>query len=63
MVDAYIGENGILSAERGAKLSAGALRVKVGDHYGVTRGRGFAGFTLRRKFRGRSLLSIKARME
>ena len=39
MVDAYIGENGILSAERGAKLSAGALRVKVGDHYGVTRGR------------------------
>ena len=38
-VDAYISHNGILSAERKAKLSAGALRVKVGDLYGVTRGR------------------------
>jgi outer membrane protein assembly factor BamB len=38
-VDAYISSNGILSAERRAKLSAGALRVKVGDLYGVTRGR------------------------
>lgn len=38
-VDAYISASGILSAERGAKLSAGALRVKVGDLYGVTRGR------------------------
>ena len=38
-VDAYISNNGILSAERSAKLSAGALRVKVGDLYGVTRGR------------------------
>ena len=38
-VDAYISNNGILSAERNAKLSAGALRVKVGDLYGVTRGR------------------------
>ena len=40
-VDAYVSSNGVLTAERGAKLSAGALRVKVGNLYGVTRGRVF----------------------
>jgi len=38
-VDAQISDNGVLTAERNAELSAGALRVKYGDFYGVTRGR------------------------
>ncbi|MBT3636480.1 MAG: PQQ-binding-like beta-propeller repeat protein [Opitutae bacterium] len=39
MVDAEIDETGILVADMGAKLSAGALRVSKGGLYGVTRGR------------------------
>ena len=38
-VDAYISDNGVLTAEKNAELSAGALRVKYGKHLGVTRGR------------------------
>ena len=38
-VDAHISDNGVLTAERDAELSAGALRVKYGDFYGVARGR------------------------
>jgi hypothetical protein len=39
MVDAEIDENGLLVADMGAKLSAGALRVSKGGVHGVTRGR------------------------
>jgi hypothetical protein len=38
-VDAHISDNGVLTAERDAELSAGALRIKYGDFYGVARGR------------------------
>jgi hypothetical protein len=38
-VDAEITSNGILVAEKNAKLSAGALRVSNGNLYGVSRGR------------------------
>ena len=38
-MDAHISDNGVLTAERDAELSAGALRVKYGDSYGVARGR------------------------
>jgi len=39
VVDADISENGVLSANAGAKLSAGALRVTKEGLYGITRGR------------------------
>ncbi len=38
-VDAEISSNGILVAEKNAKLSAGALRVSNGNLFGVSRGR------------------------
>ncbi len=38
-VDASVTASGVLLASRDAKLSAGALRVKYEDVYGVTRGR------------------------
>ena len=38
-VDAYISDNGVLTAEKKAQLSAGALRVKYRDFFGFTRGR------------------------
>ena len=38
-VDAEITSNGILIAEKNAKLSAGALRVSKGNLFGVSRGR------------------------
>lgn len=38
-VDAHIGDDGVLTAGMEARLSAGALRVKVGELYGTTRGR------------------------
>ena len=53
----------LVGRKRCKKLSAGALRVKVGDHYGVTRGRVLQDLPYEENFEGEFLLSIKARME
>ena len=44
-VDAHISDNGVLTAEQKAELSAGALRVKYGDFYGVASRAHFAGIS------------------